>query len=204
MGLSKGGSTTKNEQILIGVVGVVCLAAMCYLFIIDPGIKKAKVYSDEIKTMELKLKEVENIDNDIVAKEKELDTLMVKYNEASKGLPKTDRYPELIRDIEKLAVDSGLNAEKGTFYEPKLVEVKAPEAGAAPTEANNNLQGMKYLQVDYYVENDIDKVLTFIDKLEGDDRIADVASVKQTDKAIAVQVFFYVAGGEEKEEYDFN
>lgn len=204
MGISKGGSTTKNEQILIGVVGVVCLAAMCYLFIIDPGIKKAKVYSDEIKATELKLKEVENIDNDIAAKEKELDTLMVKYNEAATGLPKTDKYPQLIRDLEKLAVESGLNSQKGTFYEPKLVEDKKPEADATPTEENNNLEGMKYLQVDYYVENDIEKVLKFIDKLEGDDRIADIASIKQTKDTIAVQVFFYVAGGEETEKYDFN
>lgn len=204
MKLNRSGSaTTKNEKLLFAVLGVICVAVICYLFIISPGVDKSKVITEEIKNLELKLKEVENIDDTIAAKQKELDTLMVKYNEAAAGLPKTDRYPQLSKDIEKMSIESGLTSVKATFYEPKLVNFKNPSGEKQSTE-NTNLQGMQYIQVDYYIENDIEKVLTFVDKLEKDDRIADICAIKQTDKSIAVQVFFYLAGGEEKEEYDFN
>lgn len=211
MKLNKSGAaSTKNEQVLLGVLGILCVATMCYLFIISPGMEKSKVYSEEIKALELKLKEVENIDQTITAKQKELDTLMVKYDEASAGLPKTDKYPQLFRDVENMATESGLTSIKSTFYEPRLVEFKdnATDPKGTTTDAqkeqNDKLEGMKYLQVDYHIQNDIDKVLAFVDKLENDDRIADIGAIKQTDSGIVVQVFFYVAGGEEKEEYNFN
>ena len=104
---TKGRATTKNEKIILYVLGVLSIFALCYLFIISPGEEKTKNLKQEIKSLESQLVSVQSIDYDIEQRKKTLDDLMVKYKEATITLPKTDRYPEVFRDVEKMVTESG-------------------------------------------------------------------------------------------------
>lgn len=204
MKASSKGATTKNEKILLGILGIAAILTLCYIIIIAPSAKKNKSVKNEIVDVENQLKEVQLIDYEIKNKREQLEELQKEYDVATAGLPKTDRYPQIAKDVEQMAIDCGLVSVKGIFRDPSLVKSVDKNGTDVTNDANNEFQGMKYLQVDYSFGTDFEKTLEFIDKLENDERIADIAEVSQGGKETTVSVFFYCSGGNEKEEYDFN
>lgn len=125
---------------------------------------------------------------------------MVKYKEATVTLPKTDRYPEVLKDVEKMVAESGLSSSNGSFGKSTVVQVVGAEEG----QDTSNLQGMRKIQLSYSIKGDIDKVLTFIDKLEKYDRIAELNSFSHSGETCSIVFSFYDSGEGGKEEYDFN
>ena len=157
---TNGRATTKNEKIILYVLGVLSIFALCYLFIISPGEEKTKNLKQEIKSLESQLVSVQSIDYDIEQRKKTLDDLMVKYKEATITLPKTDRYPEVFRDVEKMVTESGLSSSNGSFEKTSVIQLVGVEEG----QESSNLKGMRKIQITYSVKGDINKVLSFIDK----------------------------------------
>lgn len=196
---TKGRATTKNEKIVLYVLGMLSIFALCYLFIISPGEEKTKNLKQEIKSLESQLVSVQSIDYDIEQRKKTLDELMVKYKEATVTLPKTDRYPEVFRDIEKMVTESGLSASNGSFGKASVVTV-----GTAEGQDTSNLTGMRKIQITYSIKGDINKVLSFIDKLENYDRIAELNSFNHSGENCSIVFSFYDSGEGGVEEYDFN
>ena len=207
MKLTKSSMSPKSQKILLSVLGVLVVFSLCYMLIITPASKKNEPTKAEITSLENQLKEIQHIDVEIENKQNELDKLQEEYAKATEGLPATDRYPEVFRDVEKMAVDSGLTSIRAKFGYPKVVKSEKTGGDSSGTQTDDSsLQGMKYFQVDYYFNSDnVEQVLDFVDKLENDDRIADIGEIKtEKEKESAVAVFFYTSGGDEKEEYDFN
>ena len=196
---TEGRATTKNEKIIIYVLGIFSIFALCYLFIISPGEEKTKNLKQEIKELESQLVSVQSIDYDIEQRKKTLDELMVKYKEATVTLPKTDRYPEVFRDIEKMVTESGLSASKGSFGKASVITV-----GVAEGQDTSNLTGMRKIQISYSIKGDIDKVLSFIVKLENYDRIAELNSFSHSGENCSIVFSFYDSGEGGVEEYNFN
>ena len=193
-------ATTKNEKIILYVLGVLSIFALCYLFIISPGEEKTKNLKQEIKSLESQLVSVQSIDYDIEQRKKTLDDLMVKYKEATITLPKTDRYPEVFRDVEKMVTESGLSSSNGSFGKTSVIQVVGAEEG----QEASNLKGMRKIQITYSVKGDINKVLSFIDKLENYDRIAELNSFSHSGENCSIVFSFYDSGEGGVEEYDFN
>ena len=52
---TKGRTTTKNEKVVLYVLGILSIFALCYLFIISPGEEKTKNLKQEIKNLESQL-----------------------------------------------------------------------------------------------------------------------------------------------------
>lgn len=196
---TKGRATTKNEKVVLYVLGILSIFTLCYLFIISPGEEKTKNLKQEIKNLESQLVSVQSIDYDIEQRKKTLDELMVKYKEATVTLPKTDRYPEVFRDIEKMVTESGLSASNGNFGKASVITV-----GAAEGQDTSNLTGMRKIQISYSIKGDINKVLSFIDKLENYDRIAELNSFNHNGENCSIVFSFYDSGEGGEEEYDFN
>ena len=196
---TKGRATTKNEKVVLYVLGILSIFALCYLFIISPGEEKTKNLKQEIKNLESQLVSVQSIDYDIEQRKKTLDELMVKYKEATVTLPKTDRYPEVFRDIEKMVTESGLSASNGSFGKASVITV-----GTAEGQDTSNLTGMRKIQITYSIKGDINKVLSFIDKLENYDRIAELNSFNHSGENCSIVFSFYDSGEGGVEEYDFN
>lgn len=208
MKLTKSSMSPKSQKILLSALGVLLVFSLCYMLIITPASKKNEPTKAEIASLENQLKEIEHIDVEIENKQNELDKLQEEYAKATEGLPATDRYPEVFRDIEKMAVDSGLNSIRAEFAYPKVVKSEKTGGDSSETQSDDDssLQGMQYFQVIYYLGSDnVEQVLDFVDKLENDDRIADIGEIKtEIGKESGVSVYFYTSGGDEKEEYDFN
>ena len=196
---TKGRTTTKNEKVVLYVLGILSIFALCYLFIISPGEEKTKNLNQEIKNLESQLVSVQSIDYDIEQRKKTLDELMVKYKEATVTLPRTDRYPEVFRDIEKMVTESGLSASNGNFGKASVITV-----GAVEGQDTSNLTGMRKIQITYSIKGDISKVLSFIDKLENYDRIAELNSFNHSGENCSIVFSFYDSGEGGVEEYDFN
>lgn len=196
---TKGRATTKNEKVVLYVLGILSIFALCYLFIISPGEEKTKNLKQEIKNLESQLVSVQSIDYDIEQRKKTLDELMVKYKEATVTLPKTDRYPEVFRDIEKMVTESGLSPSNGSFGKASVITIGAEEG-----QDTSNLKGMRKVQITYSIKGDINKVLSFIDKLENYDRIAELNSFNHSGKNCSIVFSFYDSGEGGVEEYDFN
>ena len=197
---TNGRATTKNEKIILYVLRVLSIFALCYLFIISPGEEKTKNLKQEIKSLESQLVSVQSIDYDIEQRKKTLDDLMVKYKEATITLPKTDRYPEVFRDVEKMVTESGLSSSNGSFGKTSVIQVVGAEEG----QEASNLKGMRKIQITYSVKGDINKVLSFIDKLENYDRIAELNSFSHSGENCSIVFSFYDSGEGGVEEYDFN
>ena len=209
MKITKNSSMSpKAQKMLLSVLGVLLVFALCYMCIITPASKKNQPTKTEIASLENQLKEIEHIDVEIENKQSELDKLQAEYDKATEGLPKTDRYPEVFKDIEQMAIDSGATSIKAKFDYPKIVKSKKTGGDNSNNKDDDGLQGMKYFRVDYYFDStseNTEQILDFVDKIENDDRIADICEIKtQRGKLGAVSVFFYTSGGDEKEEYDFN
>lgn len=196
---TKGRATTKNEKVVLYVLGILSIFALCYLFIISPGEEKTKNLKQEIKNLESQLVSVQSIDYDIEQRKKTLDELMVKYKEATVTLPKTDRYPEVFRDIEKMVTESGLSPSNGSFGKASVITIGAEEG-----QDTSNLKGMRKVQITYSIKGDINKVLSFIDKLENYDRIAELNSFNHSGENCSIVFSFYDSGEGGVEEYDFN
>ena len=221
---SNGGAVTKNEKILLWILGILSILALCYILIISPAQNKWKPIKNEIKEVDKKLEEVKNIDNEIDMLQRQYDKLMVEYEESTKELPKSDRYPQIFRDMEDKAIASGLDSVLANFYDPEVVKtVESKDQGESTdsTDSTNqtndsNLEGMKIIQVDYQFkkqqESDPDtmtKVLKFVDELENYQkytRVANIGEIKETSTEVAVKVYFYERGEEEDEVglYEFN
>ena len=197
---TKGRATTKNEKLILYVLGILSMFALCYLFIISPGEAKTKNLKQEIKNLEEQLVSLQSIDFDIEQRKKTLDGLMEEYKEATISLPKGDRYPEVFKDIEKMIADSGLPASSGSFGKGSVIQVLGAEEG----QDTSNLTGMRKIQISYSISGPIDKVLTFIDKLENYDRIAELNSFSHSGESCSIVFSFYDSGEGGEEEYSFN
>lgn len=207
MGLSsKGTATTKNQKLLLYIIGIACVFTLCYLFIISPSITKTQGITAEISQLKNQLKEAESLDFDIKAREKQYNDLLAKYNEATTSLPKTDRYPQVAKEVETMASECGLTTLGSEFSPAKVVETAENNKKNEDSKENNKaLKGMRTIKVTYVVNNDMGKALIFIDKIENYNRIAEINEINQSPSGISITFSLYDSGeGGEREEYDFN
>lgn len=196
---TKGRATTKNEKIILYVLGLLAIFTLCYIFIIYPSEQKTKNLKNEVKLLETQLANVKSIDYDISQRKKQLEELMVEYSEATVTLPKSDEYPQIYYDVTAMATDSGLDATNGSFSKPKTYNIEG-----ATKENTMNLKGMRREQVSYTITGDLTKVLTFIDKLENHNRIVELNSFSHSGERCTIIFSFYDTGEGAVEEYDFN
>ena len=54
------------------------------------------------------------------------------------------------------------------------------------------------------IEGDFNKAMKFIDELENDSRILEVKDFSSTDKSTSITTAYFIAGGDEVEEFEFN
>ena len=203
---------SKNEKILLGVV---CLAAIAFVvntFIIAPSNTKLKPLKDEISVMEKQINGLKTINVDIEKNEQELKVLKNKYNEASETIPKTDRYPQVVKDLEDMAKRAGVKIKTESFSKPAVFsnEQETQNANAADPNApqqqgeSSVTKGLSNFTVNLSIEGDFLQAMNFINELENDSRILEVQDFSSTDKATNITILYFIAGGEEMEEYEFN
>lgn len=203
---------SKNEKILLGVV---CLAAIAFVvntFIIAPSNTKLKPLKYEIRDMEKQIAGIKTIKVDIEKNEQELKVLKGKYDEASETIPKTDRYPQVVKDLEDMAKRAGVKIIGEGFGKPTVfsnVKEAQNANGADPNAPQQQgetslTKGLSNFTVNLSIEGDFLQAMKFINELENDSRILEVQDFSSTGKATTITILYFIAGGEEMEEYEFN
>ncbi|MGL4772975.1 MAG: hypothetical protein ACRC2K_05350 [Clostridium sp.] len=203
-----GKATSKNEKILIGAVAVLALVALCYMLIISPGMDKTKGTVQEIKVLEQKVEAAKTVRTSIELKEKELEKLKVEFDKATESMPKTDRMPEALFELENMANEAGLKSVRTELTKAELVKSEEQKQADSnnTTQNTSNLQGLVSFNINVSFEGNADQTLAFIDKMEKSKRILVVGDVKlQEGNKSSVAIVYYAAGANsEKESYDFN
>lgn len=207
MGIAKSGRALgKNEKVLLGTVVVLAVGFLYWTLLLEPSLKKLKPLEDSVNALKLQVNNTATIQSNIISKEKQLETLKVQYEEATKVVSKTDRYPELIKEIREIATTNSLKITNEVLGVPTIYEQTPqgtpPEAGKAPVA--NPAEGLKTMSIVLTLDGGFNNALEFINKLEEDKRILEVQSFTATEKTTTVNLMYYIAGGQEAEDYNFN
>lgn len=214
---SNGANIGKNEKILLWIVGIISICALCYILIISPAQSKWKPKKDEIESLDAQLEAVKNIDNEIAALKNDYEKLKTEYDKATVSLPKSDKYPQIFKDIEDMAKACGIDSLSGNFGEPKVVTTvsnddSSDSSNKKKDEDTVSLEGMKSIQVDYSFPKategsdpaTVEKVLAFVDKLENYERISHIGKIQENQSGFQITIYFYELGEDDPEEkYEF-
>lgn len=197
---------TKKEKIMVGVAGG-CLLLYVYLaLIINPIMNSIDPLKEEIDDLQYKVSDLGNINIKIEQLKETYESKKKSYEKAAAVLPKSDRYPQLMRDINKNIADNSL----------KLVSISNSEGTSSKGSAENNenqegntlAEGLNSNTVSVTVEGDYNNILTFIDKIENGNRIGVISSCtisSDSAKTVGNIVISYLYGtGGEEEKYNFN
>lgn len=204
---------TKSEKIILACAGILGTIFLINTFILTPLNKKLKPLEEDIKRLEAQASNLETITLDIAKNEKELTDLKGKYEEASKTIPKTDRYPEIIGDLEDMALQSKVKITNSSFGEVAVVgntenssntSENAETKNQEGTETLGATSGLSTFTVNLTLDGKFNDVMAFVDKLETDNRILEVQNFTSQKDTSTVGVVYYIAGSNEKEDYDFN
>ncbi|CUQ27348.1 type 4a pilus biogenesis protein PilO [Clostridium baratii] len=208
---------SKNEKILLGVIGILSILAICYVFIIQPSFNKTKTIVKENERLSKEIESVKNIENEINNKNKELESLNVEYKQASESLPEVDRYPSLANDLNNMAQKNKLSIKSSKYDEAKIFESQAnqeqtqtPDQESSSNQKTNellkSLTGLKYLDVSLELNGNENDVINFVDELEKTDRMLVIDTLKLNEKTSSIRIIYYISGQKEieQEKYDFN
>lgn len=199
---------SKNEKILLGVLCIIAIAFLINTFIIDPSNTKLKPLKEEISLLQKQKTQLKTINLDIEKNEEELDALKEEYNKASETISKTDRYPQIIRDIGDMANKSNIKIESQSFTKPALfTDEQEKDGNSQEKDQSTNVastEGLASFNVDLNVKGSFANLMNFIGKLEEDSRILEIEKFNSNDLGANIELVYYIAGGEEQEEYDFN
>ncbi|KJU70983.1 type 4a pilus biogenesis protein PilO [Clostridium baratii] len=209
--MNKGNmAISKNERILLSIIGCLAIVVVCYTLIIQPSFKKTKTISKENEKLAKEIDSIKNIDEEISNKNKQLEELSSEYKKASESLPEVDRYPSLSNDLNNLAKKNKLNVITSQYEEAKLFESKNNKNKTKEKKEENemvkSLTGLEYLEIRLDLEGNKNDVINFIGELEKTDRILVVDTLNLDEKKSSVNIIYYISGKKEKEieEYDFN
>ena len=208
---------SKNEKILLGVIGILSILVICYVFIIQPSFNKTKTIVKENERLSKEIESVKNIENEIKNKNKELESLNAEYKQASESLTEVDRYPSLANDLNNMAKKNKLNIKSSKYDEAKIFESQANQEQTQTTDqesASNqktnellkSLTGLKYLDVSLELNGNENDVINFVDELEKTDRMLVIDTLRLDEKTSNIRIIYYISGekGIEQEKYDFN
>ena len=201
--ISSGGrALSKNEKTLLGIL---CAAALFFIInslVIEPNNKKIKPLKEEVSQLKAQVENISNLDSSIKVKEKELKDLKSEFEEATKSIPKTDRYPQVIKDLEGIASSSNVSIASYSLSLPTTFANQ--QSSDDSSESTNTSQGLQTFNVQIQLNGAYTDVLTFINKLESDSRIKEVVNLSSTKDSSNINILYYVAGTIDVEDYDFN
>ena len=191
---------SKNERILLSIIGCLAIVVVCYTLIIQPSFKKTKTISKENEKLAKEIDSIKNIDEEISNKNKQLEELSSEYKKASESLPEVDRYPSLSNDLNNLAKKNKLNVTTSQYEEAKLFESKNNKNKTKEKKEENkqenkqenemvkSLTGLEYLEIRLDLEGNKNDVINFIGELEKTDRILVVDTLNLDEKKSSVNI----------------
>ncbi|ERK32256.1 type 4a pilus biogenesis protein PilO [Clostridium intestinale] len=195
LGLDK---LSHKEKILLLTVGILAVFFVYYNYFILPTTDKLTLLESEVETLRNQNLSYENIEGNIVIKEKEYNELKNRYDESAKALPKVDRYPELSKDLNELVNKNSILLANITMLKGQVYQQEQNPQEITTTEALNTQQ------VTLSLRGQFTSILNFVNDLENGVRVCEINSISSLKDDTTIQVTFYYAPGDMEESYYFN
>lgn len=195
LGLDK---LSHKEKILLLTVGILAVFFVYYNYFILPTTDKLALLESEVETLRNQNLSYENIEGNIVIKEKEYNELKNRYDESAKALPKVDRYPELSKDLNELVNKNSILLANITMLKGQVYQQEQNPQEITTTEALNTQQ------VTLSLRGQFTSILNFVNDLENGVRVCEINSISALKDDTTIQVTFYYAPGDMEESYYFN
>ncbi|MNP23475.1 Pilus assembly protein, PilO [compost metagenome] len=195
LGLDK---LSHKEKILLLTVGILAVFFVYYNYFILPTTDKLALLESEVETLKNQNLSYENIEGNIVIKEKEYNELKNRYDESAKALPKVDRYPELSKDLNELVTKNSILLANITMLKGQVYQQEQNPQEITTTEALNTQQ------VTLSLRGQFTSILNFVNDLENGVRVCEINSISALKDDTTIQVTFYYAPGDMEESYYFN
>lgn len=195
LGLDK---LSHKEKILLLIVGILAVFFVYYNYFILPTTDKLALLESEVETLRNQNLSYENIEGNIVIKEKEYNELKNRYDESAKALPKVDRYPELSKDLNELVNKNSIQLANITMLKGQVYQQEQNPQEITTTEALNTQQ------VTLSLRGQFTSILNFVNDLENGVRVCEINSISALKDDTTIQVTFYYAPGDMEESYYFN
>lgn len=195
LGLDK---LSHKEKILLLTVGILAVFFVYYNYFILPTTDKLALLESEVETLRNQNLSYENIEGNIVIKEKEYNELKNRYDESAKALPKVDRYPELSKDLNELVTKNSILLANITMLKGQVYQQEQNPQEITTTEALNTQQ------VTLSLRGQFTSILNFVNDLENGVRVCEINSISALKDDTTIQVTFYYAPGDMEESYYFN
>ncbi len=187
-----------KEKILLLTVGILAVFFVYYNYFILPTTDKLALLESEVETLRNQNLSYENIEGNIVIKEKEYNELKNRYDESAKALPKVDRYPELSKDLNELVNKNSILLANITMLKGQVYQQEQNPQEITTTEALNTQQ------VTLSLRGQFTSILNFVNDLENGVRVCEINSISALKDDTTIQVTFYYAPGDMEESYYFN
>ena len=195
LGLDK---LSHKEKILLLTVGILAVFFVYYNYFILPTTDRLALLESEVESLKNQNLSYENIEGNIVIKEKEYNELKNKYDESAKALPKVDRYPELSKDLNELVNKNSIQLANITMLKGQVYQQEQNPQEITTTEALNTQQ------VTLSLRGQFTSILNFVNDLENGVRVCEINSISALKDDTTIQVTFYYAPGDMEESYYFN
>lgn len=200
-----GREFNKHEKILLSVVMGLSICFLYYIVFLGPNLTAIEPLVEEVKMLRDKAKNAENVQASISEKNTELEEIKKNYDEATKAVPKGDRYPELIKEIREGAKTRSLSITGEVFSQP--VTYSQGEDGTIVEDLENTntiKEGLLSYTITLSITGNFNNILKFVDDLEKVERIMSVDRIAVSDSKTDIILSYIVSGSDENEEYDFN
>lgn len=192
-----GRAMTNSEKTLLTILLVICTLFLYWIILMKPAFEKVKPISEEVKQLQDRVDAIGSIQTRITEKESTLKGLQEQYNEATKIIPKGDKYPQLIKELREMSEATSIKISTYSLSEPTAYSATGQTTEATSVSLNN-------YSVKLSVSGKYNDILAFIRKVEEDVRIADVKTVSFSKESANLELVYYVTGTISDEKYDFN
>jgi hypothetical protein len=213
------GNINRREKALIFIVAALALFYVYYNFFLSPLKLQYDTINQAIADKKATLASIEKLKITNKADAEKLNALKVKYQEALKALPQDARDPEIVYNLDTLAVKSNTKISSIVFAAgtSNTSQKAANTENSAASSASNNTaktntigSNMNVLPVTLNLSGDYASVLTFINLLENDTRINEIQSInlaqggdKNLQVTIITNYYFTAATPKVSQSYDF-
>ncbi|MCM0650756.1 hypothetical protein NBE98_20590 [Clostridium swellfunianum] len=215
---------SKSEKLLLSIFAIMLIGYIYYQYIITPIGIKTKAVQDRVNNYEQKVLQAKFMDTSNKKMNEEIVSLKEKYDKYIKLMPKSDMNAEVMRELNKLALENkvtlvGLTMGNGVKYEAgegtlKNTPTTSNQAGSEQKK-ETQASGISIMAVPVIIniKGDYSGFTEYINNLETNSRLTNVSAVNVTKQGnvdgqlsvtLTASVLYVQDGINLHNEYDFN
>jgi type IV pilus assembly protein PilO len=184
---------SKREKILLTVCMTLIIIYAYYSFFLTPILKKITVLHEQIDKDNVAINNINIVKSQNKKQNEQLQSIQVKYTDASKALPTSEKNPEITSEIKKLAdnnkiIINSIDLGKSSEYKNQSVTANN-KAATKKDELSNGVSGkLMITPVTLNITGDYLNMIDFISSIEQDKRIVEINTLNiSTDSNNAMQ-----------------